>query len=160
MKRIITLLLAISLMFALTGCSKTEAEKIADSYSSLESIDHVYDLIDYEEIDTVVADLDKAIIYFGSPIWPACVQLVPELDRLAKDFEVETIYYVHLEYTSDLAIEFAENGTFDYVGTPLVVFYENGEVSYSNFTYRNPDSEYYNEDTNYYLEIVRMFQSF
>jgi hypothetical protein len=88
--------------------------------------------------------------------------LVPELDRLAKIYKVETIYYVHLEYTSNLAKEFSEQGTFDYMGTPLVVLFENGEEAYSNFSYRNPDSEYYNDNPehNYYLEILTMFEGF
>jgi thiol-disulfide isomerase/thioredoxin len=160
MKKIITLLLAVVMVFNLTGCGKTEAEKIADSYSTLETSDHVFKLLDLEDIDAMAEQEGKMIVYFGSPICPSCVQLVPELDRLAKVSGVETVYYVYLEYTSDTAQEFAETGKYDYVGTPLVVLFEDGEYSYSNFSYRNPDSIYYDEDSNYYKQIVRMFENY
>ncbi len=69
MKKIITLIMAFVLVFALGACDKkTEAEKIADSYSSLESADHVFDLIDFDELDELVASDEKMIVYFGSPI--------------------------------------------------------------------------------------------
>jgi len=88
--------------------------------------------------------------------------LVPELDRLASIYKVETIYYVYFEYSSKTAQEWLEDGTFDYKGTPLVVLFENGDVSYSNFTYQNPNSIYYNDSANYtyYHEILRMFEGF
>jgi hypothetical protein len=86
--------------------------------------------------------------------------LVPELDRLANVYKVEKIYYVHLEYTSDLAKSFTADKMYDYKGTPLVLFFEDGVYSYSNFSYTNPDSNRYDEDSNYYLQIIDMFESF
>jgi len=69
MKKLITFIMAFVLLFALSACDeRTEAEKIADSYSSLESADHVFDLIDFDELDELVESDEKMIVYFGAPI--------------------------------------------------------------------------------------------
>lgn len=138
--------------------SKSEKQKITDSYTSLETDDHVFDLITLDEMEEIMLTEDM-IVYFGSPECPACVSLVPEIDRLAKANDVETVYYVYLYYGSDLAGEWLDSGLYDYAGTPLMVLFEDGEFSYSNFSYRNTESEYYNEDGSFYQEIVRMFES-
>lgn len=159
-KIILTLLMVVSLV--LVGCSsKTEAEKIAESYG-LESADHVFDLIDLDEIDSVVEEEQHAIIYFGAPKWPGCVWVVPRLDALAKEHGVETIYYVYLDYQGSTAAQFAEENRYDYAygGTPLVVLFQDGEYSFSNFTHKNPDSELYDGLDSYYPEVIKMFETF
>jgi hypothetical protein len=88
--------------------------------------------------------------------------VVPRIDAMAKELGVEIVYYVEFDYRSDLAAEYHENNTYDYGfgGTPLVVLFENGEYSYSNFSYLNPDSDRYEGAENYYEEVIEMFKSF
>ncbi len=93
--------------------------------------------------------------------------MVPRLNGSAQDVGIETIYHVDFEFTSDEARKYGEENIYDYGfgGTPLIVLFEDGEFSYSNFSYANPDSEYYveaeAENPGYYIqELLRMLDSF
>lgn len=163
MKKILTLVTILFLAVALVGCSpKTDKEKIADSYTTLESADHVYVSLAVEDIEEVASTEENMIIYFGAPKCSACVAIVPLIDQMAKQYGIDTIYYVYFEYDGALAQEYYENGTYDYNfgGTPLFVYYVDGEYQYSNFTYLNPDSNRYDKDSNYVDQIISMFESY
>jgi hypothetical protein len=69
MKRLLTLVSILFIAIALVGCgAKTDKEKVADSYSTLKSADHVFELIDYKDMEDAVANDEKAIVYLGAPI--------------------------------------------------------------------------------------------
>ncbi len=76
MKKIL-LALTLVLTLSLFGCTQEELtpeeqlirdkEVFADKYG-LETADHVFETIALEDVENVVADKEKAIVYFGSPI--------------------------------------------------------------------------------------------
>lgn len=69
MKKILTFIAILFVAVALVGCSsKTDKEKVADSYSTLESADHVFELIDYNDMESIVGEDEKAMVYLGAPI--------------------------------------------------------------------------------------------
>ncbi len=93
--------------------------------------------------------------------------MVPRLNATAQQLGIETIYHVDFEFNSNEAKQYGEDNRYDYGfgGTPLVVLFESGEFVYSNFSYINPDSDYYieaeAENIQYYVEeILRMFDGF
>jgi len=92
----------------------------------MNTANHVFDTVSLAELDEIIATNEKIFVYFGSPICSACVAMAPIMDQQAKDRGIETVYYVDLEYTSDLAGEWYDNGTYDYKGTPAVVLFEGG----------------------------------
>ncbi len=73
------LLLAFTLVLTLSlaGCSQKDLtpeeqlvknkEKFAESYG-LESADHVFETIALEDVESVVGDKERVMVYFGSPI--------------------------------------------------------------------------------------------
>jgi len=155
----LAVLIAIVAFAIYKSASVPDKLKIMESYSTLDSEDHVFESITLDELDELILNED-AIVYFGSPKCPTCVAIMPELDRLAKVNNIETVYYVYLDYTSALAGEFQVEARYDYKGTPLIVLFEDGEYVYSNFSYENANSAYYNLDSTFYLEIVKMFENF
>ncbi len=155
----LAVLIAIVAFAIYKTASVPDKVKIMESYSTLKSEDHVFESITLDELDELILT-DDVIVYFGSPKCPTCVSIMPELDRLAKASNIDPIYYVYLDYTSALAGEFQREARYDYKGTPLVVLFEDGEYVYSNFSYENPSSIYYNLDSTFYKEIVKMFENF
>lgn len=153
MKKLLTLLLLVAVVFTLGGCTKDEKQEIADSYSTLKSADHVFDQVKLAELDEIVAEGGVVFAYFGSPICSACVSAIPYINAFAKNAGIETVYYVEFEYTSTLAQEWYDSGKYDYQGTPLVVTFNNGEFVRSNFTNRSETSSYMDE-------IIGMFEEF
>lgn len=153
MKKIL-LFVTLALVLTFAGCgNKTEKELIMEEYETLQAEDHVYVKVALDEYEDVVGETEVAYVYFGSPICPACVQVVPYIDIFAKNAGIDTVYYVELEYSSATAIEWGETNKYDYAGTPMVVTFIDGEFERSSFTNRSETSTYVDE-------IILMFEEF
>jgi len=151
MKNKILIISIISVLILIVGGSiilnltEDEKSKITKSYTSLTTTDHVFDQVTIVELDYIIADGGTIFAYFGAPICPGCVAMVPELDKMAKEFDVDTIYYVHFEYNSDLAGEWYREQKYDYQGTPLTVVFKDGDFVRSNFSNMSEESNLFNE---------------
>ncbi|QVK20144.1 thioredoxin family protein [Mycoplasmatota bacterium] len=134
----------------------TEDEKtvMMEKYTTLTTYDHVYDIETMEEFEEIVATGEKAFVYFGHPDCPACVAMVPHIDRLAKENEIEKVYYVEFHFMSDLAAEWGENGTYDYKGTPAVMLFDEGEFVKS---YQSDD---YSDGENLLVKLDAFFKDY
>lgn len=91
---------------------ESDAKKFKREYEKLnetvrESDGQTYGTINIDEKNPIkyisakeavdILDSEKAIIYFGAPWCPWCRNAIPVLFEVAKQYSVETIYYVELD---------------------------------------------------------------
>lgn len=115
MKKLSVLILILCL-FGLTACNnKTDAQKFKDEYESLNgqnspsgkkykklNIDSE-NPIKYSNYDEVLDVINNGtgIIYFGYPECPWCRTAINVLFETAKDYDIDTIYYMNLKDERD-----------------------------------------------------------
>ncbi len=128
------LFLLLSVFTLLVGCNETttddnekQEEKVTIEtvdfmgYEDLPS-DHVYEtltLAEYEEMKN-----PDIYIFFGKSTWPFCVEAAPVLNELAKENDIDTIYYVDTSIESN----FDFYKMFNIQVVPSVVKIEKGEL--------------------------------
>lgn len=120
MKKILILFLTLTLLVTLTGCTnkKSDAYKFKEEYESINgeinektskenrtlSIDKNNPFI-YSTAEEIVEKMDNKetfIVYFGFKDCPWCRSVIEELIKVAKDKEIETIYYVDVKEIRDV----------------------------------------------------------
>lgn len=115
MKKLSVLILVLCL-FGLTACNKkTDAQKFKDEYESLNgqtsqsgkkykklNIDEENPIkyANYDEVLDVIEN-GTGIIYFGYPECPWCRTAITVLFEAAKDYDIDTIYYMNLKDERD-----------------------------------------------------------
>lgn len=120
MKKILVLFLTLTLLVTLTGCTSknSDAYKFKEEYESINgkinektskenrtlSIDKDNPFIysTAEEIAEKMDNKETFIVYFGFKDCPWCRSVIEELIKVAKDKEVETIYYVDVKEIRDV----------------------------------------------------------
>lgn len=120
MKKILILFLTLTFLVTLTGCTnkKSDAYKFKEEYESINgeinektskenrtlSIDKNNPFI-YSTAEEIVEKMDNKetfIVYFGFKDCPWCRSVIEELIKVAKDKEIETIYYVDVKEIRDV----------------------------------------------------------
>lgn len=101
MKKIFIIIM--SVMFIVTGCSEknnnndivmTDADKFSAEYVKVDKENpFVYRTL--EEANAILEN-GTGIVYLGFPECPWCQQYVVYLNEVAKDYEIEKIYYVNI----------------------------------------------------------------
>lgn len=115
MKKKITIILMI-MMLVLVGCTnnnseeniKSDAEKFSTEYTKIGD-DNPFVYRSLAEVNKILEN-GTGIVYLGFPECPWCQQYVMYLNEVAKDYEVEKIYYVDV-------FEDRKNNTEDYQKT-------------------------------------------
>ena len=126
MKKILTTILIITLMFTLTGCSgekekettKTDALKFKEEYEKKNGEkNEKYNVVTrsvsipkdnpivYATAEDIVKKIDNKetfVVYFGFSDCPWCRSVVEELINVAKDNHVEKLYYVDVKELRDV----------------------------------------------------------
>ena len=120
MKKILVIFLTLTLLVTLTGCTSknSDAYKFKEEYESINgkinektskenrtlSIDKDNPFIysTAEEIAEKMDNKETFIVYFGFKDCPWCRSVIEELIKVAKDKEVETIYYVDVKEIRDV----------------------------------------------------------
>ena len=121
MKKFITIILTLTLLLTLTGCTQekeiTDATKFKEEYESVNnqdnghgnkhrelniSKDNPFIYSTAEEISQKMDNNESFIVYFGFKECPWCRSVLTELIKVAKDKEVETIYYVDVKDIRDV----------------------------------------------------------
>ena len=104
MKKKIIILVGVVLVIALgifgylyTNKNKdtnTDGKKFAEEYGSVTE-DNVFV---YKSIDEIINILEHGtgVVYLGFPEWPWCTAYVPYLNEVAKDNDVEKVYYYNI----------------------------------------------------------------
>lgn len=112
----LSFLIFILCLFGLTACNnKTDAQKFKDEYETLNgqnspsgkkykklNIDSENPIkySDYDEILDIIEN-GTGIIYFGYPECPWCRTAITVLFETAKDYDIDTIYYMNLKDERD-----------------------------------------------------------
>lgn len=84
------------LLLVLTGCKKEESIKEyldMSAYENLVDQEHVFEMISIDDAVTLIKE-DTGILYVGKPDCPHCQNLVPLLNEVAKENDVDTIFYL------------------------------------------------------------------
>ena len=116
MKKILTTILIITLMFTLTGCSgekekettKTDALKFKEEYEKKNGEkNEKYNVVTRtlnipEDIVKKINNKETFVVYFGFSDCPWCRSVVEELINVAKDNHVEKLYYVDVKELRDV----------------------------------------------------------
>ncbi|MBR2678233.1 MAG: hypothetical protein IKE63_02330 [Bacilli bacterium] len=128
MKKFISIILIIVLSFIVVGCDKekTDAIKFKEEYESVNNVvnehtkkknrelsipkDNPFVYATADEIVKKINNKESFIVYFGFKDCPWCRSVLEELIHVAKDKNVETIYYVDVLNIRDTK-EIAEDGT-------------------------------------------------
>ena len=103
MKKILGVLSCLMLLLVITGCGnnkKSDALKFKNEYEELNTQSVKMDIsennpIKYVTFDEVVDILNNktGVIYFGFPGCPWCRNVIPVLFEVAKENNIDTIYY-------------------------------------------------------------------
>lgn len=118
MKRFINVLLVFALLLIIVGCGTktTDAERFKLEYESLNGTTRLKDgkkiksisisknnPMKYASYDEVLDVIKKGtgIIYLGFPDCPWCRSALPVLLESAKDYKIDTIYYINMENERD-----------------------------------------------------------
>ena len=112
----LSIFLVILCLFTLTGCgTKTDAEKFKEEYEALNgeknssgkkykdlsiSADNPIKYSNYDEVLDVIEN-GTGIIYFGYPECPWCRTAITVLFESARDYDIDTIYYMNLKDERD-----------------------------------------------------------
>lgn len=123
MKKIFTITLIMILTLTLTGCSekkveKTDALKFKEEYEKINGEkNEKYNVVTRtlnipednpmvyataEEILTKMENKETFVVYFGFSECPWCRSVIEELIHVAKDLEVEKVYYVDVKELRDV----------------------------------------------------------
>lgn len=136
MKKKIWIIILLMVAFLVTGCEKTDGEKFAKEYTSLNgtksesgktirsikiSSDNPFVYQTAEEIAERIENKESFIVYFGFAKCPWCRSVLEQLIKVAKDKNIKTIYYVDVleirdvrEMTEDGEVNITKEGTKGY----------------------------------------------
>lgn len=120
------------------------------------SSDNIVKYASVNEILNMLNNHGDAVVYFGYPTCLYCRNAIQVLNNVAKNTELETIYYLDVEEKNDKYDELAqalgeelttENNGKKEIYTPLVIFVANGKVvSYNIGTLFSQEDPYVKMD--------------
>ena len=161
MKKLVAVVLTFLLI--LTGCDTIEVTKVEDDIST-DSIrfkdeysevkkDNIYEYATYNNVIDTIND-GTGIIYLGFPTCSLCKEIVPVLDEVAKEKNVESIlYYNFKDIRDNNTTEYQElaNLLSDYIASddegnkrisaPTIIFVNKGNIVGVYIGTINSDSE-------------------
>lgn len=92
MKIIRNLLLVLTLLF-LASCKEDTFMK---DYPQLEDKKHIYELVEIDKVLSIFHEKETAVILMGFPACPWCQAVVPFVNEIAKEENVDTVYYLDI----------------------------------------------------------------
>lgn len=160
----ILILLSIVLLYIFIHYEKTDSEKFSKEYDSVSS-DNVFE---YKSINEIINILENGtgVVYLGFPECPWCKAYVVYLNEVAKENDIEVIYYYNIledgknnsdgyqkvvNLLSDY-LQYDEEGN-KRIYVPIVIAIKNGEIididdetAWDTKNYDTPEEYWDNED--------------
>ena len=96
------------LLLVLTGCKKEKSVKEyfdMSAYEKLVDQEHVFEAISIDDAITLIKE-GTGILYVGKPDCSHCQKIVPILNEVAKENNVDTIYYLDVTDYKDNSADF------------------------------------------------------
>lgn len=135
-----------------------DKKKIMKEYESLTSKDHVFVSINYRELMDKIERGETFQVYIGSNELEEANQFVFETNKIAKQFDVNTIYYLRLNSLetaelTNIKIESDMNISF-----PTLIYWEgdNASRSVAHHISSLKDPSYY--DYNWFVLLTEYFE--
>lgn len=133
---------------------------IRRQYDTLNDNSHVYETIKMDKLKEFIGNGETFLLYIGSPRFASSNQFVYEADKVAKEFEVTTIYYLNTsKMLEDDFLYLLEISGIDYLNSsvnyfPSMIEITNGEVFEMSYLYNEDHT--YGGIINYY-ELLHQF---
>lgn len=108
-----------------------DKKAIMREYDSLDSKDHVYVSITYDELIKRIDKGESFQVYIGSPETQDANQFVYEANKLAKRFGIETIYYLRLQKLSDKELTKIKIESDTDITFPTLIYWEGSSTERS-----------------------------
>ncbi len=91
---------AILLILGIVLLKPSEHDKIAKAYEDLDNT-HIFENVSYKEFEKLGStESGKYLVVISRPTCGHCQELLPEIDRAAKSYEIDVIYYLNPEELS------------------------------------------------------------
>lgn len=108
--------------------------RINREYESLTSNDHVFVSIDFDDVMKKINNNETFQVYVGSSGLKESEQFVFETNKIAKQFGIDTIYYLHYnELTSDQITKIKNNSSSE-TTFPTLIYWVTDDVKHSSTT--------------------------
>ena len=118
--------------------------RIMKEYDSLNSKDHVFVTINYDEFMNKIENNETFQVYVGSNDLPNVEQFVYQANKQAKTNNIETIYYLHLNKLTDLQLTRVKVETSTAVSFPTLAYFKSSESK--SITYNISGLKDFSED--------------
>jgi hypothetical protein len=97
-------------------------------YNSLEGSDHVFETLDFEEFFTKINNNETFQVYIGSSEIPEAEQFVYTTNKIAKEREIKTIYYLRSSDLDEGQLEQIKYASSLEMTLPTLMYWVSGEL--------------------------------
>lgn len=153
-----TVILVIILVSIPWGGDKTIIRR---QYDTLQDNNHVYETIKIDSLKESIGNQGTFLLYIGSPRMKEADQFVYEADKVAKEFEIETVYYLNQSKLLEDDYEYLNTiSGIDYLNTsdnyfPTLLEIKDGVVLEKSYLYTEDHT--HSGEVNYYDLIHQFF---
>lgn len=151
-------LFAILLVILLSIPWGGDKKAIMKEYESLTSKDHVFKSIKYQDLMERIERGETFQVYIGSNELEEANQFVYEVNKIAKEFNVKTIYYLRLNSLSTAELTNIKIESDMNISFPTLIYWEgdNASRSVAHHISSLKDPSYY--DYNWYVLLTEYFE--
>lgn len=151
-------LFAILLVILLSIPWGGDKKAIMKEYESLTSKDHVFKSIKYQDLMERIERGETIQVYIGSNELEEANQFVYEVNKIAKEFNVKTIYYLRLNSLSTAELTNIKIESDMNISFPTLIYWEgdNASRSVAHHISSLKDPSYY--DYNWYVLLTEYFE--
>ncbi|HOA79145.1 MAG TPA: hypothetical protein PKO39_06815 [Bacilli bacterium] len=151
-------LFAILLVILLSIPWGGDKKAIMKEYESLTSKDHVFKSIKYQDLMERIERGETFQVYIGSNELEEANQFVYEVNKIAKEFNVKTIYYLRLNSLSTAELTNIKIESDMNISFPTLIYWEgdNASRSVAHHISSLKDPSYY--DYNWFVLLTEYFE--
>ena len=137
MKIIRNLVLVLTLLL-LAGCMEDTFMK---DYPQLEDTKHIYEVVEIDQVLNVFKNKETQVVLMGFPACPWCQAIVPYVNKIAKEQNMDEVYYLDIlemrDENSNLHSKYLElkeiiqdavDKEKDRINGPTIIVVKNGEL--------------------------------
>lgn len=151
-------LFAILLVILLSIPWGGDKKAIMKEYESLTSKDHVFESIKYQDLMERIERGETFQVYIGSNELEEANQFVYEVNKIAKEFNVKTIYYLRLNSLSTAELTNIKIESDMNISFPTLIYWEGDNASRSVAHHISSLKDPRHYDYNWYVLLTEYFE--